>query len=302
MPTFPRPSSSSANLSGADLSQAKLSHANLSHANLSYANLSYANLRFANFSDANLSHANLTGATLVGATLTGATLEHSECQFTTFAVVDLSEVRGLDSIKHKGPSTVGIDTLFLSKGKIPEAFLRGYGVPETLIDITCRPSWARCSRFSSTRASSATAQETKRSLSGFMRIFKGRGSACWYCSGGSEDRRIRSRVGIDESIRIHDKILLLVLSKNSVASDWVEKGSRKQAMLRRRSDNQKRVVLFLPIRLDDAVMKISRQAGRQDISIVSRNNHRRFQEVEDPRHLPEGVRATPYATSRRKSR
>jgi hypothetical protein len=46
--------------------------------------------------------------------------------------------------------------------------------------------------------------------------------------------------------------LLLVLSKNSVASDWVEK-EVETAMEKERQ--QKRVVLF-PIRLDDAVMKI----------------------------------------------
>ncbi len=238
-----------ANLSGADLSQAKLSHANLSHANLSYANLSYANLRFANFSDANLSHANLTGATLVGATLTGATLEHSECQFTTFAVVDLSEVRGLDSIKHKGPSSVGIDSLFLSKGKMPEAFLRGYGVPETLIAYlpsimgAVQPIQFYSCFISYSSRDQAFAERLYADL-------QGKGVRCWYAP---EDLKIgeKIRVGIDESIRIHDK-LLLVLSKNSVASDWVEK-EVETAMEKERQ--QKRVVLF-PIRLDDAVMKI----------------------------------------------
>ncbi|MGA8348586.1 MAG: TIR domain-containing protein [Isosphaeraceae bacterium] len=59
------------------------------------------------------------------------------------------------------------------------------------------------------------------------------------------------RVGIDESIRLHDKLLLL-LSKNSVDSDWVEK-EVETAMEKERQ--QKRVVLF-PVRLDDAVMKV----------------------------------------------
>ena len=79
---------------------------------------------------------------------------------------------------------------------------------------------------------------------------QGKGVRCWYAP---EDLKIgeKIRVGIDESIRIHDK-LLLVLSKNSVASDWVEK-EVETAMEKERQ--QKRVVLF-PIRLDDAVMKI----------------------------------------------
>src|SRR5207249_1186138 len=36
-------------------------------------------------------------------------------------------------IRHVGPSTVGVDTLYRSKGKIPEAFLRSCGVPDNLI-------------------------------------------------------------------------------------------------------------------------------------------------------------------------
>ena len=39
----------------------------------------------------------------------------------------------LDSVRHVGPSTIGINTLYRSKGKIPEVFLRGAGVPEPVI-------------------------------------------------------------------------------------------------------------------------------------------------------------------------
>src|SRR5205823_3127407 len=35
--------------------------------------------------------------------------------------------------RHEGPSTVGIDTLVHSRGKVPKAFLRGCGMPESLI-------------------------------------------------------------------------------------------------------------------------------------------------------------------------
>src|SRR4051794_25198983 len=52
---------------------------------------------------------------------------------TTFAYVDLSAVKGLDSVRNAGPSSIGIDTFFLSKGKIPEVFRRGAGVPDSFI-------------------------------------------------------------------------------------------------------------------------------------------------------------------------
>ena len=79
---------------------------------------------------------------------------------------------------------------------------------------------------------------------------RGKGVTCYYAP---KDLRIgeKIRVGLDEKIRDHDK-LLLVLSKYSVASDWVEKEVETAMEMERQ---QKRVVLF-PIRLDDAVMKI----------------------------------------------
>jgi TIR domain-containing protein len=58
------------------------------------------------------------------------------------------------------------------------------------------------------------------------------------------------RPGIDEAIRLHDK-LLLILSKSSVASGWVER-EVKTALARERKE--KRVVLF-PIRADRAVFE-----------------------------------------------
>src|SRR5205085_7089050 len=61
----------------------------------------------------------------------------------------------------------------------------------------------------------------------------------------------KTRVAIDESIRKYEK-LLLVLSKHSVESEWVEK-EVETAMEQERQ--QKRTILF-PIQLDDSVMKI----------------------------------------------
>ena len=122
-----------ANLSDANLGGADLSHADLSDANLGGAILSYADLRGANLRGANLREAHLSYAILSGAILSEADLGDALCETTIFADVVLSEVRGLDSIEHQGPSTVGIDTLFLSKGDIPEGFLRGCGVPDALI-------------------------------------------------------------------------------------------------------------------------------------------------------------------------
>src|SRR5204863_10011178 len=53
--------------------------------------------------------------------------------FTAFADVDLSMVRGLTTMKHLGPSSIGIDTIYRSQGKIPERFLLDAGIPGTFL-------------------------------------------------------------------------------------------------------------------------------------------------------------------------
>jgi hypothetical protein len=102
-------------------------------ADLREADLSGATLHGATLHGADLREADLGGADLSKADLGGADLALARCWETVFADVDLSEVKGLDSVEHTGPSTIGIDTLFRSQGKIPEAFLRGCGVPDPWI-------------------------------------------------------------------------------------------------------------------------------------------------------------------------
>lgn len=75
-----------------------------------------------------------------------------------------------------------------------------------------------------------------------------KGVRCWFAP---EHMKIgdKIRTRIDEVIRIHDK-LMVVLSENSIASDWVEK-EVETAFEKERE--RKETVLF-PIRLDEAVM------------------------------------------------
>ena len=69
----------------------------------------------------------------------------------------------------------------------------------------------------------------------------------------------RIRDTIYEAIRLYDKLLLL-LSENSINSDWVEdeveNAYEKERQLRERGQ-QNPTVLF-PIRLDDAVMRTAK--------------------------------------------
>ena len=71
---------------------------------------------------------------------------------------------------------------------------------------------------------------------------------CWFAPEDLKGGHIRT--GIDKAIRLHDK-LLLVLSKHSVSSGWVE-WEEKTALARERKE--KMTVLF-PVRVDRAVFE-----------------------------------------------
>ena len=87
---------------------------------------------------------------------------------------------------------------------------------------------------------------------------------CWFAP---EDLKIgdKFRMRIDEAIRVHDK-LLLVLSENSVSSAWVEKEVETAFEKEQRQDNKP--VLF-QIRLDDTVM----QTGEAWAADIRRTRH-----------------------------
>ncbi len=241
-------------LRGADLCDTNLTRANLNGADLSGSQLSGASLLWTTLIDTVLGGANLIGASLAAANLIrtdlkNADLSKAHCNLTVFTNVDLSEVKHLDSIQHSGPSTIGLSTLFRSKGQIPEAFLRGCGVPEDviirlpgLIDLVGPIRFYSCF-ISYNSKDQAFAEKLYADL-------QANGVRCWYAP---EDLEIGApiQVGIDNSIGVHDK-LLLVLSKNSVRSQWVAKEVRTAIKNERKLQ---RTVLF-PIRLDDAVMKI----------------------------------------------
>jgi hypothetical protein len=242
-----------ANLSGANLSGAYLSEDTLVRANLGGANLSGADLRKAHLSEANLHYANLSEANLVGANLSGAdlrraTLTAASCGQTTFADVDLPEVMGLESVKHLFPSTVAIDTLFRSRGKIPDAFLRGCGVPEALISFLPSVIGAMSPiQFYSCFISYSS--QNRQFAERLHADLQARGVRCWFDEKDLKTGdKIRDR--ITDAIRVHDK-LMLVLTHQSIASDWVE-GEVEAALERERTE--KKTVLF-PIRLDEAIME-----------------------------------------------
>jgi len=206
----------------------------------------------ANFVGADLRGADLRGADLVRAYFRytetdGADFSNSSMYGTVFIDTGLGEAKGLSDVTHIGPSEISISTVYRSRGKIPEAFLRGCGVPEDFV-THARSLDAQAVLFYSCFISYGSGdREFSERLHADLQA---KGVRVWFAP---HDLPIGARIrpAIDESIRQHDK-LLLVLSETSVSSQWVEQ-EVETALAREREPGGK-VVLF-PIRIDGAVME-----------------------------------------------
>ena len=219
--------------------------------------LNRATLRSAILSDADLSDADLSTALLSDALLRDADFSTALLLDTVFGDVDLSTVKGLETVKHVRPSTIGIDTLIRSQGKIPEIFLRNAGVPAFIIEAipsligSLNPIDYYSCFISYSSKDQAFAERLYADL-------QSKGVRCWFAP---EDMDIGDKIRprIEESIRLYDK-LLLVLSEHSIASNWVayevERALNKEP--------QGKPNVLYPIRVDDAIMQ-SKASWADDI-------------------------------------
>ena len=198
---------------GADLIHANLAGADFSGSEIMGANFRSAQLSQVNFTDAIIWNSDFTGAVVDDADFTGARFQRN-----SFGSNDLSRCRGLDTIYHFAPSYIGLDTLYQSGGRIPSAFLRGCGVPDDFIAyVPSHFGIKQAIQFYSCFISYSTKdEEFARRLYSRMRDEKLR---VWFApeemKGGE-----KLHEQIERAIQLHDR-LLIVLSENSMQSDWV---------------------------------------------------------------------------------
>lgn len=245
----------SAKLRGANLQEAHLGGADMSWADLREANLSRADLREANLARSDLSRASLREADLRTAVLNGAFLtqtrfEKAVMYQTLVGDVDLSETKELDKVKHRGPSIIGFNTIYYSRGIIPEIFLRGAGAPDSFMTYMRSLVGKPIEYYSCFISYSSQDEEFSRRLYEGLQAHNVRS---WFAP---EDLKIGDHYHqrIEESIRLYDK-LVLILSEHAVRSSWVE---REVAAAREKEERTHRLVLF-PVRLDDAVFQTDKE-------------------------------------------
>jgi len=254
-------------LRGADLRNADLTGTHLQDANLRRADLMHANLHGANFYRANLAYANLCDADLNDANLSRAELENADFSmaltgWTVFGQLDLSEAIGLPEIKHLRASSVGTDTLCLSRGKIPGAFLRGCGLSDWQVvaakledpDLTSEQVTDLVYEIDRIKADSPIQINPifisyRRTDSDFVEALE----SCL------DEKRLRYWRDVHDMVSgpvekqieraiEYNRIMLLVLSKDSVESDWVE----WEVMKARELEKETKEHVLCPIALDDS--------------------------------------------------
>ncbi|MBD3338341.1 MAG: TIR domain-containing protein [Candidatus Lokiarchaeota archaeon] len=252
---------SHADLSGADLSNVSFNDSNLSGANLEHTKLNATLFIEAILDDTSMDNAELNGTDFTRANLRRASLRGARLYHAVFADADLSSAKGLTQCIHDAPSS--IDSLTLSRsGNLPDAFLRGCGLPDWLIEAYAlmQPhlsneevvdiAYRLCNkRINQVMQLSPVFISYSQADALFVDLIAAeldkRGIRYWRDIHHAPAGRLE-RI-IDHAIRLNPMVLV-ILSRNSVNSDWVEHEVRQARKLEKELQRD----VICPIALDDS--------------------------------------------------
>jgi uncharacterized protein YjbI with pentapeptide repeats len=258
---------SRATLIGASLKQAILKESRLAHAIVMKADLRDADLTSAYLHKSVLAMADLTGAYLYKTHLSDAYLRdtkftNASLADTILGACDLRPAVDLEKTNHHGPSTIGIDTITKSKGKIPPLFLRGCGLSDADIEYA---------RLSAPDLSNEEINNIQYKIYD-LRAKQAVQVSPLFISYSHGDSKFVDKLEIqlnENGVRfwrdIHDmkagriekqidsaisqgRTVLLILSEHSLGSDWVEHEVRTARELEKDMERD----VLCPVALDDS--------------------------------------------------
>lgn len=234
-------------LDGVDLSGCRLDEVNLRGVSLRDASLSGSVLVDADLSGADLRGADLRGAFLNGASfvqarMAGARLAGAEIGRTLFCDLDLSEVHGLEDLRHSANSEISFSALVRSGFRVSEQFLRSAGVSPGLLD-----DLRRGKRFASRYQTCFISYSSKDAdfAQALYYALTEAGVRVWLdqtelLAGDGLSAQLR------QAIEEHDRTIP-ILSLHSLESEWVEMEIRTALYYRRQGLTPVRLCPLEPI-------------------------------------------------------
>ena len=273
------------NLCDADFRDANLRDANLFGADFRDANLRDANLRDANLRGANLSGADLSGADLRSADLSGVNFDKTVFRITNIDNVDLKLAKSLESINHRGNSSISTQTFIKNEGQIPKILLQGIGLsdweieavklyqpnltPTQIVDIVYEIDHLRnktpIQLYPVFLSHSHKDKPFTRKLHDALNAH---GVRSWL-----DEKKLLPGddilKSIDKGINVYDK-MILICSKDSLDAWWVNRELdrilEKEKELNDGKPEAEQVRLLIPIMLDDYILSDWKSSRKKEIT------------------------------------
>jgi len=236
---------SDACLDKATLMGTNFEKARLERASMKGVNAANSSFKLAILSMANLSESYLANTYFLRTDMRGAALNNAHLGLTLFVDTNLYGVTGLESCEHGSFSFIDHRTVAQS-GEINFDFMKGCGLPEALIrhfpdlvkgTVRYMDCFISCSEVDIEFAEL------------LYKDLEENGVKCWLYK-HDLPWGARQWDAINDAIERNDK-LILVLSKDSIQSEWVEDEVTKAFEEERRRKED----ILLPLMLDDAVMR-----------------------------------------------
>ena len=233
-----------ADLIGCDAGKAEFTGANMSDTNCYVAAFWESNLTETDLSNADMRVVNLRSAKLIHTVLHKTRLQEASIGGTVFAGIDFTGAIGLSEIEYWKPCYIDIDTLYQSKGDIPETFLRGCGIPETMIAYV--KSIVNGSKpFEFYKVFMSFSSQDTDFADRLFRALDEKGISCWKYD---REQHLGHDVydNIDTGLKTSD-LVVFVSSKSSWESRYVIE-EVKYALSREQKTNTR---ILIPVTIDD---------------------------------------------------